>query len=316
MTELESQTNAPFETLRPKPFIVIIVTLAAVLLGFQLIGPLMGFFLYAPFYPGSIIEMTNALQSPMQHPETKMLLFVMQGAGACFGLILIPLYIRKWSQTKEKILAQPFYMLPFTLVIMIVIGFMGFNSFFIEWNQNLKFPEAFGGLEDTLRTMENQLTELTTYLTQFESTAQFVAAFIVIAILAAVGEELVFRGIIQQELFRSTKNIHLAIWLSSAIFSAFHMQFYGFVPRLFLGALFGYLYFWSGNLTLPILAHFVNNGFMVIALYLHQQKLVDIDIENPESVPWQAVIFSAIFTAVLLYTFKKFYLQKNLNTPA
>ncbi|MEO7989598.1 MAG: CPBP family intramembrane glutamic endopeptidase [Chryseolinea sp.] len=317
MTDLENEVNQPFQTIRPKPFAVIAVTLAAaVLIGFQLIGPLIGFFLYAPFYPGDLMSMTEGIQNPMQHPEMKMLLFVMQGVGACFGLILIPFFIRKWSQTEEKILKQPFHILPFILVIIVVIVFMGLNSIFIEWNQNFKFPEALSGWEESLRSMENQLTELTTYLTTFDSTSQVIIAFIVIAILPAIGEELVFRGILQKELFRGTKNIHLSIWIAAAIFSGIHMQFYGFVPRMLLGALFGYLYHWSGNLTLSMLAHFVNNGVTVIALYLHQQKMIDIDIESTESAPWQAVLFSAIFTAVLLYTFRKFYQQKNLTTSA
>jgi len=316
MTDLENKLNRPFQTIRPKPFAVIALTLGVVLIGFQLIGPLIGFFLYAPFYPSDLMSMAEGIQNPMQHPEMKMLLFVMQGVGACFGLILLPFFIRRWSQTEEKIFEQPFYILPFTFVILIVIVFMGLNSIFIEWNQNFKFPEAFGGLEESLRSMENQLTELTAYLTTFDSTSQVIIAFIVIAVLPAIGEELVFRGILQKELFRGTKNIHLSIWIAAAIFSGIHMQFYGFVPRMLLGALFGYLYHWSGNLTLSMLAHFVNNGVTVIALYLHQQKLIDIDIESTESAPWQAVLFSAIFTAVLLYTFRKFYQQKNLTTNA
>jgi membrane protease YdiL (CAAX protease family) len=314
MTELEDGLD-PFNTYRPKPFIIIAMTLASVFIGFQVIGPLIGFLLYAPFYPDDLMSMVEALQSPMKHPETKMLLFVMQGVGACVGLILIPFFIRRWSKTEEKILEQPFYFLPFILVIVTVIVFMGLNSIFIEWNQNFKFPEALGW-EESLRSMENQLTELTAFLTNYDSTAQLVVAFIVIAILPAIGEELVFRGIVQKELFRGTKNIHLSIWITAAIFSAIHMQFYGFVPRMLLGALFGYLYHWSGNLTLSMLAHFVNNGFTVVALYLHQQKIIDIDIESTESVPWQAVLFSAIFTAVLLYTFRKFYQEKNLTTSA
>ena len=315
MTDLENDLNRPFQTIRPKPFAVIALTLAAVFIGFQVIGPIIGFFLYAPFYPGDIMAMTTAVQSPMQHPEIKMLLFVMQGVGACVGLILIPFFIRRWSKTEEEIFEQPFYILPFVLVIIIVIVFMGLNSIFIEWNQNFKFPEALGW-EESLRAMENQLTELTAFLTTFDSTSQIIIAFIVIAILPAIGEELVFRGILQKELFRGTKNIHLSIWIAAAIFSGIHMQFYGFVPRMLLGALFGYLYHWSGNLTLSMLAHFVNNGVTVIALYLHQQKVIDIDIESTQSAPWQAVLFSAIFTIVLLYTFRKFYQQKNLTTIA
>ncbi len=314
MTELENGFN-PFNNYRPKPFLIIAITLVSVFIGFQLIGPLIGFFFYMPFYSNDLMSMVNALQNPMIHPEIKMLLFVMQGVGACIGLILIPFFIRKWSKTEENILEQPFYFIPFILVMVIVIVFMGLNSIFIEWNQNFKFPEALGW-EESLRAMENQLNEMTTFLTAYDSTAQLVVAFIVIAILPAIGEELVFRGIIQKELFRGTNNIHLSIWIAAAIFSAIHLQFYGFVPRMVLGALFGYLYYWSGNLTLSMLAHFVNNGFTVVALYLHQQKVIDIDIESTESAPWPAVIFSAIFTAALLYIFRKFYQQKNLTPSA
>jgi membrane protease YdiL (CAAX protease family) len=132
-------------------------------------------------------------------------------------------------------------------------------------------------------------------------------AVVVIAVLPAIGEELVFRGIIQRELFRGTNNIHVAIWISAAIFSAIHIQFYGFVPRMLLGALFGYLYYWSGNLWMPIIAHFINNGFTVVAMYLYQQGSVKMDIENAEAAPWSSVLFSAVITTALLYFFKKFY---------
>ena len=76
-------------------------------------------------------------------------------------------------------------------------------------------------------------------MTDFNSTRSALG-LLVIALLPAIGEELVFRGILQRELWRGTLNIHVAIWVSAAIFSAIHMQFYGFVPRLLLGALFGY----------------------------------------------------------------------------
>ena len=125
MTELETEANTPFRRLRPKPFTVIVVTLATVLVGFQLVGPLIGFFLYLPFYSGTVMSMTNAIQNVTAHPELKMLMFIMQGAGACLGLILIPYLIRRWSQTDEKILGQPVYAIPFSLVFVIVFAFMG-----------------------------------------------------------------------------------------------------------------------------------------------------------------------------------------------
>jgi membrane protease YdiL (CAAX protease family) len=132
-------------------------------------------------------------------------------------------------------------------------------------------------------------------------------ALVIIAVLPAIGEELVFRGLIQNELFRGTKNIHVSIWIAAFLFSAIHIQFFGFVPRLLLGALFGYLYYWSGNLSLAILAHFVNNAVSVVALYLYQHGKFTFDIESPESAPPNVVIVSTLITAGLLFYFYKYF---------
>jgi uncharacterized protein len=116
-------------------------------------------------------------------------------------------------------------------------------------------------------------------------------------------------------LFKATKNIHVSIWFAAILFSAIHFQFFGFVPRMLLGALFGYIYYWSGNLTLAILAHFVNNGVSVLALYLHQQGAFDFDMESPEAAPVQVVMFAAVVTAGLLYYFYKHFEHRKPSLP-
>jgi hypothetical protein len=117
--------------------------------------------------------------------------------------------------------------------------------------------------------------------------------------------------LIQTELYRGTKNIHVAIWISSILFSAFHVQFFGFVPRLLLGALFGYLYYWSGNIFVPMLAHIINNSLTVIVIYLNQQGMVsDEMVADDSAAPWPAVIVCAIICTALLYYFKNFFEQK------
>jgi hypothetical protein len=126
-------------------------------------------------------------------------------------------------------------------------------------------------------------------------------------------EELVFRGIIQREFYRATRNIHVSIWVSAAIFSAIHIQFYGFVPRMLLGALFGYLYYWSGSLTMSMLAHLFNNGMMVVALYYYQQGALDIDVESTEAAPWPIVAISTAATGLLGFLFWKFYRERGLG---
>jgi membrane protease YdiL (CAAX protease family) len=117
---------------------------------------------------------------------------------------------------------------------------------------------------------------------------------------------------LQSQLQRATKNVHAAIWISAFLFSSLHMQFFGFVPRLFLGALFGYLYSWSGNLIVPVLAHFINNAFSMIMLYLHQLGKIDIDVESTKAVPWPAVISGTILTFALL-VYLKILFERNRN---
>ena len=152
----------------------------------------------------------------------------------------------------------------------------------MQWD----LEQWFGPAGTFLLDAEDLLKEVTEYITQFDSTGQFLLGIIVIAVLPAVGEELLFRGCIQNQLFNITRNTHLAIWITAFFFSAIHVQFLGFVPRMLLGALFGYLYFWSGNLLVPMLAHFFNNGLQIFLLYAYQREGFTYNIDELEhSVP-------------------------------
>ena len=137
---------------------------------------------------------------------------------------------------------------------------------------------------------------------------------VVIAIIPAIGEELVFRGIVQNELLRWTKNAHISIWLAAIVFSTVHLQFYGFLPRVVLGAMFGYLYHWSGNLWLAMFAHFVNNAVQVVALFFYQRGNLQYDVEGTESVPANFIVIGTLLTAGLLYYFYKYFENKKTLT--
>jgi membrane protease YdiL (CAAX protease family) len=190
---------------------------------------------------------------------------------------------------------------------------MGINSFFVQWNSELHFPEFLRSFEEWAREKENYAAELTAFMTEFESLGELMIALVVIALLPAIGEELVFRGLIQNELNRLTQNVHIAIWGSAILFSAFHLQFFGFVPRLLLGALFGYLYYWSGNLMMAMLAHFTNNAVAVLSLYYYQQGSLEYNVESTEAFPVSVILTSALFTSFLLYYFWNYYKQKSLD---
>jgi membrane protease YdiL (CAAX protease family) len=69
---------------------------------------------------------------------------------------------------------------------------------------------------------------------------------------------------------------------------------------MLLGAVFGYLYYWTGSLRLAVFAHFVNNGFVLVMMYLYNIKVLSIKIEEIKSMPWPLVIASVAGTFFIL----------------
>lgn len=308
----ENQLGAPQEK---HPVINLIVILLLVALGFIVIGPVLGFFLALPFYDGGMVQLAEAIQRPLDHPDTRIPLYIIQGCATVVGLIMAPAYYlnRQQKSLNNLFRERPLEWIPVLVTVFIVVIFMAVNSVFIEWNAKFNFPDFAHNFEEWARQREDSAAELTTFLTTFTSAGQLILALVVIAVLPAIGEEIVFRGLIQHELFRATKNIHVAIWIAAVLFSAIHFQFFGFVPRLLLGALFGYLYYWSGNLKLSILAHFVNNSVSVVALYYYQQGTLSFDMESQEAAPPNVVIFSALITGGLLYYFHRYFQDRQIS---
>ena len=177
----------------------------------------------------------------------------------------------------------------------------------ITWNKNLELPAALQAFEGWAQAKEDQLAKLTEYLIAFDGFGQFLLGLFVIAVLPALGEELLFRGTLQPMLQRATGSPHRAIWISAIIFSAIHVQFYGFVPRMLLGALFGYLYYWSGNISIPVLAHFTNNGITVVLSYLQRSGQTSLDPEHLPAAPLPVLLASAVAGAAVLYRFRARY---------
>jgi membrane protease YdiL (CAAX protease family) len=288
------------------PWAVAFMVLMTTVMSFLLIGPLIGAVIAYALYEGDIgfMEFLAEVADPIGKENLKMLLMLMQGSATLIGLAIIPPIVWK-AMTRRRVFdlvkrppVKPIHLL---LVVGILLSFMGLNSVFIEWNANLDLPD--GAFERWAREFEDRAMETTKYLASFSNFGQYLIGVLVIAVFAGVGEELVFRGFLQGELHKSFKNIHAAIWVSALLFSAFHVQFYGFFPRLLLGALFGYLYYWSGNLIVPIFAHFVNNFFAVSMIYFGLSDLPGME-ENPTSLPWYGVAISGAVCAALIYYFR------------
>ena len=277
------------------------IFLATVVLGFLIIGPIIGFILALPFYEGSFMELSEEIMSGSTSEAIRLPFFVMQGSATAIGLIAIPMLAYRFMVRMDflQLVYKPTPLFSLALVALAVIAFMFPNSFVIEWNTNLDFNGPFW---NWARDLEARGEVLAKYLTDFQSPSDFMIAFIVIAVLPAIGEEFTFRGWLQPAIQKLTDNAHLAIWVSAFMFSAFHFQFFGFVPRMLLGAMFGYLMYWSNNLWLPIVAHFVNNGFSLVMLYLNQLGIVEFDASSEEALPMSYVIpFGILFLILMIY---------------
>jgi len=152
------------------------------------------------------------------------------------------------------------------IVIALLIGIVSTPAlnWTIEFNNRAQLPESLAPLENWMRQMEIEATRLTNLFLSSEGYINLMINLLMMAVLAGLGEELLLRGAIQPLLIKITKNPHIGIWLAAALFSLMHFQFFGFVPRLLLGALFGYYYYWSRSLWIPIIAHIANNGLIVL----------------------------------------------------
>lgn len=302
-----------------KPVISLLAILMNVFIGFVVLGPAIGLMVASLFYEGTLMNLVEATQDPDRHNEIRNQLLITQGIATLIGLIILPaLHVKVLERKKLSRFFPPQEKLFTAIVLVLGVGitFTVAISPLVEWNTNVTFPEFLKDFEIWAKNAESQATNLTKVMTTFAGPGDLIIGLIVIAVLPAIGEEVVFRGLFQNELLRASGNIHIAIWLSAIIFSTIHFQFYGFLPRLLLGALFGYLYFWSGNLLIPIAAHFFNNAFGVVMIYLYQSKITDLNVEDSTSAPITYVLMNLVITAGLLYYFRKHYQEIRKNHPA
>ena len=149
--------------------------------------------------------------------------------------------------------------------------------------------------------LEQQTNNITEAMLSVNTIWGLIANIVVIALEAAICEELFFRGVVQR-IFTGAFNYHIAVWLTAILFSAIHLQFGGFIPRLILGVSFGYIAIWSRSLYPSIIAHFTNNGIAVLAFFLSYNKIIEIPTENFGICTG---IISLIISGIVLVYFKR-----------
>ena len=178
-----------------------------------------------------------------------------------------------------------------------------------HWNQQMVLPSWLSGLEEWMKNKEAEAEWLTKQFMSVTTVSGLLVNLLLMAVLPALSEEITFRGVLQRLLNpkHSTLNSHLSIWLTAIIFSAIHMQFYGFVPRMLMGALFGYMMVWTGSLWVPMLMHFVNNGMAVLLYFMASRAGWDmdkVDAIGAGNTLWLGIV-SIVLTVVGIYMFRR-----------
>lgn len=143
------------------------------------------------------------------------------------------------------------------------------------FNNMLVFPESLKPLGEWMRIQEDQAGKLTEAFLFMPNPTDLFISLIIMALIPALGEEFLFRSTLQPLFAKWTNKPVLAIWITAFVFSFIHFQFFGFLPRFFMGAFLGYLFYWSGSVWYSIAAHFANNGLAVFVYYLKQHQLIN-----------------------------------------
>ena len=168
----------------------------------------------------------------------------------------------------------------FIIGFVMMYAILPLNNVFAEWNAGLKLPESMSRIEELIKEMYESSAVVLEKLVNVNTFGGFVINLIMIAGLAALGEELLFRSIIQTSLIKTCKNAHVGIIIASAIFSFIHFDFYAFIPRLVLGMLLGYMFYYSRSIWVSMFMHFVNNATAVVIYYLNNIGVTNVDVET------------------------------------
>lgn len=292
-----------------------------------LLGNIIASILFSIFFVfkiGFSIEiMTSILENPMimyQEPNTFRAMLFFNHLGTFFFPALFLGYL--FSDDKKIYLKVEtgFSVKVALLVVLSMLVVLPFLNLTIQLNEMMKFPEWMKPLEDWMIASEESAKSTMEPLLNTNSWKDLVFNLIIIGVIAAIGEEFLFRGVLQNIFEKKIVNKHIVIWSVAIIFSAIHLQFYGFIPRMLMGAYFGYLLMYTRSIWAPVLAHLTNNAFAVLISFKYSNTA---DLEKMETVGtgqdwWLALISLALwayFFSMIIKTCRKDLFSDNHQEP-
>lgn len=309
--------RAPYPDL-PKSLVIsrLLVITGLALLGlvfFQIIGLGLLYLIYGT----DLSTLKQLMERPQAFPSARQQLLFLQAFTAFGTFVLMPvIYLMIYEPRSLGLLfGRRFRWQLLGLGLLAWMAAAPLITWMVQVNDKIDFDRIFPGFEAWARGSEDRLNALTQLLVKANGPLDLAWVIVVVAVIPGLGEELLFRGLVQPKLHRAFGNAHVAIWVTAFIFSAIHMQFYGLIPRMLLGALFGYVFYYGGNLLLPICLHITNN---LVTLLAYQANAI-----NTEGVPtgleawagWLALPATALVVALLAF-YAKIAAQGQSHHPA
>jgi len=282
----------------------LLIFIALLLIGFGL-TTIIGFLLIQPLFGFDVIHHPE-LFTDFSNPNNLGMMKFMQFLNS-IGIFVFPplvfafLVSENWKSYLNLDLIPP--LIIGIAAALIMVFSQPWVNLMVVLNESLSLPDFLNAIEEWMRGKEDAAAEITASFLKMENGLDLAINILIVGMIPALGEELLFRGLIQNQIIKRSGNIHLGIWISAFLFSAIHLQFYGFFPRMMLGGLFGYMLVWTGSLWVPILAHFVNNAGAVIIQYFIGGEMAEeqLDTLGTTSDDWMYLLITGVFLTYLIH---------------
>jgi hypothetical protein len=300
-------TGGPRTPMLHKPMhpVAQLLALIGILVLAILIGTFLGLiFITARYGSGT---MMNIAHLKLDTPQTISALWLLQFIGTTLPILVTPIiFAYMIVRDPGDYLKNNFHFPPVLILIVIIMAALAFpiTEYLGNINEKMVLPQSLKAIEHWMRDSEDEAAKISDSMMQMHGFGDMLFDLIFIGLLTAIVEEFLFRGCFQTIFMRWTKNTHAAVWITAILFSAFHQEFFSFLPRVFLGVMFGYFAAWSGSIWPAILGHFLNNGSVVVLTYLSQKRIINIDPNDSHTFTNWGYIISFALTLVLLIIYK------------
>lgn len=277
--------------------VLMLILLSAVV--FSMLAMTFGMLLY----DFSVAEVQQVLSSPAGDAQLEFMKFF-QGLTS-LGMFLAPAWLGAFlfsERPSELMSAERLpYRMPLLLLLVTALSLSGavISDLCYQITLSFDFPESWLPFKEMLDESQRAMEAIYDRLLQMDNFMDFTSVLLVMAIIPAVCEEALFRGLLQPIMQKSV-GVHLGIVATSLIFAVIHQQFYAFLSIFVLGMALGYVRYWSNSLWLSTWMHFVNNGVIVFTVYFFDVSYSETNNTDEALAGWQYVVGVVVFGLLLL----------------